>query len=154
MATGKKITGLAEFSAVPAIDDYSIVVDVSDPTHSVNGTTKKVSHKNNIGYTEYVALVTQTGTNAPTAVDIKNDTGATVAWARSNAGIYTATFSSAVLTANKTIASIVPYSNYAHWYYEMVSTSVVRIYIVNNDALPMGIDAQLTSSPVTIRIYV
>lgn len=50
----------------------------------------------------YVALLTQTGTSAPTATVLENGLGGTVVWARSNVGIYTATLAGA-FTENKTI---------------------------------------------------
>lgn len=52
-------------------------------------------------YTVYTALLTQTGTGPPTATVLQNTLGGTVVWARSSAGLYTATLSGA-FAANKT----------------------------------------------------
>lgn len=53
------------------------------------------------GVKEYVALLTQTGTNAPVATVIKNTLGGTVVWTYDNVGRYTGTLASA-FTENKT----------------------------------------------------
>jgi hypothetical protein len=43
------------------------------------------------GYKEYIALLTQTGTSAPTAVVIKNELSGTVVWSYANVGVYDGT---------------------------------------------------------------
>lgn len=42
----------------------------------------------NEGYGEYIAIVTQSGTSAPTATVIKNTIGTTLTWAYSSTGVY------------------------------------------------------------------
>jgi len=61
-----------------------------------------------LGYKTYAALLTQTGTNAPVATVLKNDTGATMTWTRTGVGQYRITSSDANLfLPNKTtVASI------------------------------------------------
>ena len=59
-----------------------------------------------LGYTVYTALLTQTGTAAPVATILKNNTGATFTWARTGRGTYTITASSNVFTNNKTIVFV------------------------------------------------
>ncbi len=141
-----KVTALTELTT-PQPTDELLIVDKSGAPVS-----KRVSRKNNTGYTEYVALLTQAGGAAPTAVDIKNDTGATVTWARALAGTYTATFSSAVLTANKSLV-LPPRDNYLGLVTAYVlNTSVVAMLTTNLAGL--ALDGQLNSSPVVIRIYV
>ena len=56
-----------------------------------------------LGYTSYVALITQVDTAAPTAKILQNTTGATLTWARTSAGIFTVTSSTAIFTTDKTI---------------------------------------------------
>ena len=53
-------------------------------------------------YKVYTALLTQTGTNAPTATVLENTLGGTVVWTRTGVGIYNATLSGA-FTTSKTI---------------------------------------------------
>ena len=57
----------------------------------------------NLGYTSYVALITQVDTSAPTAKILQNTTGATLTWARTSAGIFTVTSNTGIFTADKTI---------------------------------------------------
>ena len=56
-----------------------------------------------LGYTSYTALLTQTGTAAPTATVLSNNLKNAVTWARTGTGIYTLTASAATFTNNKTI---------------------------------------------------
>ena len=56
-----------------------------------------------VGYSSYVALITQVNTSAPTAKILQNTTGATLTWARTSAGIFTVTSNISVFTADKTI---------------------------------------------------
>jgi hypothetical protein len=146
-----KITGYGELAEPPAVGDMHLVVDVSDTTQAATGTTKKVSHKNVLGYTEYVALLSQSGTDAPTAVVVKNDTGATVSFAYLGVGAYSATFSSAVLTANKTIV-ILGETIASHKGAIVSSTSLVILSVSN----PTGVNANtlLGLTPLIVRIYV
>ena len=53
----------------------------------------------------YIALLTQTGTDAPVATVLKNTLGGVPVWSYSNVGVYTGTLASA-FTANKTITNI------------------------------------------------
>ena len=57
-----------------------------------------------LGYTVYAALLTQTGTGAPVATVLKNDTGATFTWTRFAAGEYRVEADASIFTANKTAA--------------------------------------------------
>ena len=50
----------------------------------------------------YRALLTQTGTNAPVATVLENTLGGTVVWSYGDVGIYLATLSVPILTADKT----------------------------------------------------
>jgi hypothetical protein len=69
----------------------------------LEGSTAKQTDPSNIGggYLKYVALLSQTGTGAPTAVVLENTLGGTVVWTRSGVGDYRATLSG-VFTENKT----------------------------------------------------
>ena len=56
-----------------------------------------------LGYTTYTALLTQVGVAAPVPTVVKNDTGVTYTWTRSNKGDYTITASSPVFNAATTL---------------------------------------------------
>lgn len=55
------------------------------------------------GFKCYTALINQTGANNPTAIELKNDTGATMTWTRTSGGEYKVTADSNIFTVNKTI---------------------------------------------------
>lgn len=61
------------------------------------------SNSYSLGYSSYVALITQVNTDAPTAKILQNTTGATLTWARTSAGVFTVTSNISVFTADKTI---------------------------------------------------
>lgn len=58
------------------------------------------------GYKEYIAILEQTGTSNPVATVLVNTTGTIVTPSRIDVGIYALTFSSAILTNNKTTVMI------------------------------------------------
>ena len=55
-----------------------------------------------LGYTVYSALITQSGTAAPTAVVLQNTTGGTITWTRVSVGSYKAAISGVTFVENKT----------------------------------------------------
>lgn len=72
-------------------------------TSGANQTTNAENMASN--YKVYTALLTQTGTNAPTATVLENTLGGTVVWTREDVGSYVGTLNDA-FTAAKTL----PYS--------------------------------------------
>jgi len=94
-----------------------LLLGTSVPT---TGTDEKATTKNfsmsavnalstavGLGYTSYVSLVTQAGTNVPTAdAVLANTTGGDPVWAYVSAGIYTLTFPFAFTDADKVIVFV------------------------------------------------
>lgn len=83
-------------------DDIFLIADSEDSNE-----TKRVKRKNIAGVKKYVALLTQSGEDAPVATVLENTLGGTVVWTREpgtedGAGYYYATLAGA-FTANKTI---------------------------------------------------
>jgi|TARA_R110000744_G_scaffold106954_1_gene203358 hypothetical protein len=66
------------------------------------GSIASVINQVNLGYTTYVALITQTGTAAPVATVLQNTTGGTIVWTWNSTGRFLATINNATYTANKT----------------------------------------------------
>ena len=56
-----------------------------------------------LGYTSLVQLLNQTGTEAPVATEVYNNTGQTFTWSYVSTGTYRITGTGAPFTANKTI---------------------------------------------------
>ena len=109
------------------------------------------------GYYEYVAKLSQTGTNAPTATVIKNTLGSAV-FARVGAGDYTCTFTG-LLTLNKTFISISNNSNQAIGNFGdiMISENSIDSFsleVTNDSGVPSdAIIGQDYPMILTIRVY-
>jgi hypothetical protein len=96
-------------------------------------------------FTTYRALITQTGSSAPTATVLQNEMGGTVVWARSSSGVYTATLTNA-FTASKTFATVQPISGVANSIVH-TSASVLTITVASPG------DGVLSATPVEILVY-
>ena len=107
-----------------------------------------------VGYKSYTALLTQSGTDAPVATVLKNDTAPVLTWARTAQGVYTLTASEALFTVNKTIVFI-NYGNPASdglppkW----TRTSDTIITISTQDETAVADDGILVDASFEIRIY-
>lgn len=121
-----------------------------------------VALKNNVATllppesSSYTALVTQTSTNAPTKVAMKNDFGSTTfTFARSSAGVYTITASAATFTVNKTVVILgAPQATLVSYFGVVTSTTVITLttgLLAAGVAVPT--DALLTNTLLEIRVY-
>lgn len=88
-------------------NDLFVISDVSSATHPTKsikaGNVAAFINSYNLGYTVYAGILGQTGAFAPTLTSLQNSTGATFTWARTGAGTYTLTASTAIFTVGKTI---------------------------------------------------
>jgi len=106
-----------------------------------------------VGYTTYVARVSQTGTNAPVAVVISNNTGLTFTWSRTGVGSYRVTPSSSFVV-NKTWIQMTGGD-------VSVGTTIVTIKdistafatAVNSNLINGAAADEITAAFVEIRIY-
>jgi hypothetical protein len=92
----KKISDLNVATALAGTEVVAIVQ---------GGETKKVTVSNLRPYKIYKALISQTGTNAPTAIVLENTFGQVPTYSYYGVGNYTLTFTGTPLTDNKTIPS-------------------------------------------------
>ena len=85
----------------PKSSDLLLGTSVPNPNTDEKATTRNFSMSQvgalvnsvNLGYTSYVALITQAGTAAPTEDPlIQNTTGGAPVWAYASSGVYTVTF--------------------------------------------------------------
>jgi hypothetical protein len=95
-------------TAIPDGDDLILgsQIDVAGTPHTKNFTVQSIVDKVpalSLGYTSYVALVSQTGTNAPVPTVLHNNLKAVITWSRQSNGNYTITAASSLFTANKTV---------------------------------------------------
>lgn len=110
-------------------------------------------------YRSYQAIVSQTGTSAPSAVQMLNELGATMTWARTSAGLYTLTAGSAVLTANKTVIILSnPVTGLVSYTVVVTSTTVITLLsilasVIATVLTAVATDALLTNLLVEVRVY-
>ena len=134
-------------SATPASGDLILGTQLSatslDKTRNFTASAITAA---GLGYTSYTALLTQTGTAAPTATVLLSNLTATLTWARTGAGTYTLTAGAATFTNNKTIVffnngNAAPNTN--KW--TRTSDTVLTI--------TTGADAAITNGSFEVRIY-
>lgn len=106
-------------------------------------------------YKVYTALISQSGTSAPTAIVLENTLGATVTFGYSSVGFFTATTSGAVLTTDKTFVTLgIGNSTMTNNVIRAIptSTSVVNIQTMNGSLVSANgiIDSRATFE---IRVY-
>jgi hypothetical protein len=102
-------------------------------------------------FSSYVALLTETGTAAPTAVIMQNSLGVVPTLARTSAGIYTVT-ATGKFTVGKTFCSIPVNGQDVSYTVDYTSVDVITI---STKVLTTGVltDAILTNAAVEIRVY-
>lgn len=119
-----------------------------DASKIVDGavTTAKLEYK------EYVALITQSGTSAPSQVIIANTLGVTPSWSRVSAGIYQIT-ASGLFTLNKTVAWITNVNAGVANFTSIGQTDVNKLTVVTINSGGTETDAILSSASLCIRVY-
>lgn len=101
------------------------------------------------GYKKYVALVSQSGTSAPTVTVLENTFGGTVVWTRAATGNYHGTLTG-VYTLDKTTAQITGnFSNVLTSAYR-VSSDVVAFQTTSSGT---AVDSGVTNATLEIRVY-
>lgn len=105
---------------------------------------------------KYVALVTQSGGNAPTQNILENNTGGTITWSRTAAGEYLATASGFKFLQASTIvfvspnaqATVTPSSVYWQW------ASETEIYVLTiEEGGNTNLDGILRNTSFEFRVY-
>jgi hypothetical protein len=88
-------------------DDSLVGTDAEDSNitknFSVGDLKAFISNGSTLPYTSLVQLLNQTGTNAPVATEVYNNTGQTFTWSYVGIGIYRVTSTGASFTVDKTI---------------------------------------------------
>ena len=111
------------------------------------------------GYKEYSALMSQTGTSAPTVKVLKNDLGAAIVWTRGSAGNYVGTLTAA-FTVNKTLLPPDQFQQYNASDFQNISITrtsanavLVNTTIGANGAGVASDGVIVTDYPITIKVY-
>ena len=126
--------------------DSSCSCDTSCGCSGTDSTPEWVNNTSSeSGYKSYVALLSQTGTAAPTAIVLENSLG-DIVWTRNSIGIYYGTLTGAFQSA-KTFARVNPSVNFG---------TTVSCYRLNDNVIlltSVASDSQLSLNPVEIRVY-
>lgn len=103
-------------------------------------------------YKSYVALISQSGTSAPTVTVLQNDFTDTISRSRVNAGRYNFTFSGTQLTVNKTVVFVTPdISSFKTMMAGRIDPNIVRVEVVDIET-NLYADG-LSSATLEIRVY-
>jgi hypothetical protein len=143
--------GQLSLSAFSSTTGSGAVVGGTSPTISNPTITGTIN-----GVKVYRALLTQSGTDAPTAVVLENSIGAIV-WEYSSTGIYTATLSGA-FTANKT--GLAPVGNLtvpdvsSFALFSRTSANVLTLYTVSVGTFSGASPSDELLNEVLVQIYV
>ena len=141
-------------------EDLMIVSDTSlegNPTRtvSVDALGTYIGSAQTLGYTSYVQLLTQNGTDAPTGSVLENTAGITITWAYGSSGIYTATYSTSLPDINKAAVSCsqTTKSSEGGMIVGITASSAPGFNLICKDTNGAGADSQLLGAVLEIRIY-
>jgi len=140
------------------INNYSVEsVRINDrilASDGISGATKNVSAGDVAelaGCKVYRAFITQTGTNAPVPTIVGTNTIGPLVWARSSAGIYTATLINGFVGNVTTIAGLSAVSaTDVRIAFTKTSSDVVTFNVYQNDVLTDGLGQD---QYIEIRVY-
>lgn len=126
-------------------DEYVIGTEPTGPPQNQTRNYKLSELKDYVlGYSSYVATLTQSGTNAPVATVMNNDLG-TITYERNSAGSYSV-LSDGLFTNNKTVVLIGDTNDKANTYLELVNEDEIIIDTTS--------DSTMTKMSIEIRIYI
>jgi len=145
-------------TVTPSNDDLLLLVDTSvegNPTKTA--TVSSVAKQVTLGYSSFVAQLSQTGTNVPTMTEVSNDTGLTFTISRINPGAFKITPSSDFVI-NKTVGLITGAGtstqnpgNITGLFINEVTTGFLGVSCIN---LVLGTAADgISYGSIEIRIY-
>ena len=145
----KKISELTPKAAQLSDDDLLMISDYNGATYD----TKSVTGANIRPYITLLFAISQSGTAAPTKDwSYETEVTQTFTFARTSAGTYTITASSALFTANKTFATLGGGGNpYSFYGVSIISTTVLEIYTLD-PATASNIDNDLEKTILEIKI--
>ena len=130
------------------------IADITAGVARTLATKEYVTTAINKTYKEYVAVLTQTGVNAPTmtgGAPFVNELGGTIVWSYSGVGIYAGTLTGA-FTVGKTVIFINGFMSSTNNLMRAFSNSVNSVNI-NTFSSGVGADSILNNAGITIRVY-
>ena len=139
---------ISDLDAAATLDGTELV-ELEQGGTSVKCTTQDIADLGGASYLKYVALLTQTGTDAPVATVLENTLGGTVVWTRSGAGVYAGTLSG-VFTENKTAIFLGAAAGNIIQYGFVDSTNYILLLTTEGG---VAADEKLFLTPIEIRVY-
>lgn len=103
------------------------------------GTAISITINKEAKFKTYKILLDQAGTDAPVPIVLNNELSAAVVWARSSAGVYTATLASA-FTADKTFFTLFPVGSPTAVSYKLTRTDANVLTLTTFSAVPAAAD--------------
>lgn len=147
----------SNYIAIKAADSLSANTTYTLPT--ADGTDGQVLKTNGSGTLswdgakKYIALLTQTGTNAPTATVLENSLGGTVVWTRTGAGDYLGTLTGA-FSQTKTHIIFQAYQDVSGNNINTIARQDNdKIFINTRDGAGAGADDILYYTSIEIKVY-
>lgn len=142
-------------AGTPTTSDLILGVDTSNSKNTTKTFTAgdiASLASGSTAYDSYVALLTQTSTNAPVATILSNNLTATLTWARTGVGVYTLTANASIFTVNKTIVFLNAGSGIPLISAERTSDTVltVKTFVPSSAA---ATDNVITNGAFEVRIY-
>ena len=101
-----------------------------------------------LGYTSLVQLLNQTGTNAPIATEVYNNTGETYTWSYIGQGTYRITGAGSSFAVNKTVVFLntgETGSAFLEPLWERISDAIIEVRV--------GTNGSITNGSFEIKIY-
>lgn len=103
-------------------------------------------------YKVYVALLSQTGTNAPTATVLENTLGGTVVWTRTATGTYLGTLNG-VFTIDKTFCTASDVGQNANAFTRCRQTGTTNAFEIITTISGAPNDSLLAKTSIEVRVY-
>jgi len=118
----------------------------------LEGSTAKQTDPANVsGYLKYVAILTQSGTAAPTATVLENTLGGTVVWTREGVGFYVGTLVGAFVVDKTALYITSSRALTAGFFITRGSADTIEIQSGDYDGTSQ--DSYLDATTVEIRVY-
>ncbi len=121
-----------------------------------SGNYQKIVDADDVPYNVYIALLSQTGSNDPTVIELQNDfSDVTFTWARWQTGGYKVTAGSAVFTEDKTTILLGTIGTGVTGYVENAADwgSTIEIVVKTTDSSGTNIDGILSSTTFEVKVY-
>lgn len=125
--------------------------DISD-MNSVRDAMLNLADSAAPSYKAYIALLSQSGTNAPTAVVLQNDLSALIAWTYSSAGTYAGTLADAFTDVDKVYCTMGNGAASRIMSLKRADANQVLLKTVQSTTA-VATDTSLSNTVVEIRVY-